>query len=48
MDLSLSQNFFQAFWYYAMMLFLTFGLKSHPIAQFEEKRIICKKNAYFK
>ena len=23
-------------------------LKSHPIAQFEENRIICKKNAKFK
>ena len=33
----------QAIGYYAMVPFRTIDLKSHPIAQFEENRIICKK-----
>ena len=33
----------QAIWYYTMVQFRTIDLKSHPIAQFEENRIIRKK-----
>ena len=32
--------------YYTMVRFRTFGLKSHPIAKFEENRIIRKKRCY--
>ena len=47
-SLSLGPAAFQAIWYYAMVRFRTIDLKSHPIAQFEENRIIRKKNAKFK
>ena len=33
----------QAIWYYALVRFRKIDLKSHPIAQFEENRIIRKK-----
>ena len=33
----------QAIWYYAMVQFRTIGLKSHPIARFEENCVIRKK-----
>ena len=36
-------NNIQAIWYYVMVRFRTIDLKSHPIAQFEENRIIRKK-----
>ena len=42
-SLSLGPAAFQAIWYYAMVRFRTIDLKSHPIAQFEENRIIRKK-----
>ena len=39
---------YQAIWYYAMVRFRTIDLKSHPITQFEENRIIRKKTTKFK
>ena len=39
---------YQAIWYYEMVRFRTIDLKSHPIAQFEENRIIRKKTTKFK
>ena len=41
--------FNQGCWYYAMVWFCTFGLKSHPIAQFEENQMLhsSKVNNYY-